>query len=149
MGRSVMLVVALAACNGGSLKLDNDSQPEWFEELSPDGETPAILGGEVWCTAGSGSSGDLFFVEVEVFDPQGESDVADQGGRVIGAWADNDEVVFDDEILVCDGGFCQASWRDGIYEPVACASYDRFSYTAIAVDEAGNTSEPFDLTWRD
>ncbi|MCB9743957.1 MAG: hypothetical protein H6740_15260 [Alphaproteobacteria bacterium] len=150
MGRSVLLALALVACNGGSMKLENDSQPEWFNDLSPDGETPAILSGEVWCTPGSGSSGDLFFVEVEVFDPQGEDDVADQGGRVIGTWAeDAEDVIFDDEILVCSGGFCQASWRDGIYEPVACASYDRFSFTAIALDRAGNPSDPFPLIWRD
>lgn len=142
-------ILVLAACNGGSLKLDNDSTPEWFDDLSPDGEMPAILEGEVWCTPGSGSSGDLFFVEVSVFDPQGERDVADQGGRVLGVYANNGDLIFDDEILVCNDGFCQASWRDGIYDPVTCATHDYFSFSAVALDLAGNSSEEFPLIWRD
>ncbi|MCB9758446.1 MAG: hypothetical protein H6739_01265 [Alphaproteobacteria bacterium] len=141
----ILMGAVLAACSG---KATTDDSAEWWEgNESPDGETPVIREGSVYCTPGSQSSGDLFFVEIEAYDPQGDGDIADQGGRVAGYYVDSDEEIFDDELLVCTGASCQGSWRDGIYPPVTCATHDYFYFKAWVLDRDGNTSPEYDLAW--
>ena len=114
------------------------------------GEDPVIRTGFIYCREGSDTdSGYLFFVEVVADDPQGANDLDSFGGLVSG-WAGDGSQVFEDEILVCQAdGDCYASFRDGIYSTVTCATSDSFTYTAQAVDRAGNWSEQYSLEWVD
>ncbi len=115
----------------------------------PNGDDPPeVESGTVTCSAGSNSSGDLFFVEVRASDPQGEDTMSEQDSRVIMAKGSTE--IFDQPILFCQSnGLCQGSWRSGDYGGILCDDAEDYDYTAILVDRDGHESAEFDLSWID
>lgn len=151
---STLLVLALAACDPDKIADDaavdsGDSSDVWNRNAGGD-DDPEVLDGEVWCTEGSNSSGDLFFVQVDVRDEQGEDTLSSQDSRIIARSSTGNEV-FDESMLFCqDSGRCEGSWRSGDYGgSILCATGEDFTYHAVIVDYDGNESPEFDLTWTD
>ena len=158
MVRFGWLCVALTGCNGDKDGGDDSGiggpgggggATSWTDATLT-GTDPVIRTGVIHCEEGSDTeSGYIFFVEVVAADPQGAADLRDIGGIVAG-WAADGSEVFSDEILVCDDdGDCYASFRDGVYGAVTCATADMFSFTVQAIDKAGNWSDEYPLTWLD
>lgn len=124
-----------------------DSSDPWSG--NPGEEPPEVLDGEVWCSEGSNSSGDLFFVRVDVRDVQGEDTVSSQDSRIIARSGSIE--IFDESMLFCqDSGRCEGSWRSGDYGgSITCATATDFEYYAVMVDLDGHESDEFELTWKD
>ena len=125
--------------SGGSIDLDDNYQ---F-----DGDRPLIVEGEVWCQAGSDSSGMVFIFDVKYADPQGDYDVAQ--GDVTGSLASSGQEIFTDNVLVCRDGQCDGSFRDGIYPPITCSTASDYVFTAFVADRSGLVSDVVELTWVD
>ena len=143
---SVVLLTLLACDRDGTVKTGQDDTgetgPAWWEEDTDPDAPPAIESGTVTCEAGSNSSGDLFFVTVNVTDPNG-NDTLDQATSTIEM-----DGVFEESFLVCDGGpACEGSWRSGDYGSPSCGQGWGVDVTVVIVDRDGNESEEFELTW--
>jgi len=110
-------------------------------------ERPLIEQGTIYCTVGSNSSGDIFYVELVASDPQGPDTLA-SFGNLVTAYDAQGAQTYEDAILVCDDrGQCSGSFRDGTFGAVTCGTYDLYSYEAAVVDEDDNWSAPFTLVW--
>ncbi len=147
-----LLLINLVGCDqGGTVKTDGNGDtgtPWWVQDTDPDAP-PRIGSGSVRCQAGSNSSGDLFFVAVDVIDPNGNETLSSLESRIIMEDGGGNEV-FDEAILVCDGSTtCECSWRSGDYGGVACGQGPDYSYFAVVVDQDGNDSDTFQLSWLD
>jgi len=143
------LALLLFGCAGdGTLKTGDDTSAEtgdpwWIEDIDPDAE-PEIESGTAWCEGGSDSSGDLFFVEVRVNDDNGNETLT--ASRVI--MRSGNSEVFDEPILVCDGGpYCQGSWRSVDYGEISCSQGSSYDYFAVIMDRDGNESPEYALIW--
>jgi len=148
----MLVALLLTACDPDKVDdatLDSglDSSDDWNSENEGGDDAPEIQGGEAWCTVGSNSSGDLFFVRVDVSDAQGEDTLSSQDSRVLAKGGSN--TVFEESILFCsDQGRCEGSWRSGDYGgSITCATATSFEYYAVIVDFDGHESEEFELTW--
>ena len=151
---TLLTLLALVACDpdkvlGGEGSLDSGDSDTWAGGGDPNGDDPPeVESGTVFCSEGSNSSGDLFFVEVRAYDKQGEDTLSEQDSRVI--MRSGSSEIFDEPILFCqDNGLCQASWRSGDYGGVACSGAEDYDYAAVLVDRDGNESAEFDLSWVD
>ncbi len=114
---------------------------------TPQSEDPIIESGTIYCTTGSNSSGDIFYVELVATDPEGPDTLASFGSTVT-AYDSAGVEHFSDTILVCDDrGQCSGSFRDGTFGSVTCSSYDLWTYKAQVVDEDDNWSTPYLLVW--
>jgi hypothetical protein len=151
--RLLLLTLTVLGCTkSGSLFGGDDTAvdtaPDWWsDKYNPNGDDPPeVISGSAWCTAGSNSSGDLFFVQIQGFDPQGEDDLAATGGHVVAMDGSNE--FFDEPMLTCqpDGG-CEASWRSGDYGGIECKTSSDLDYYAILVDRQNNLSDRFELEW--
>ncbi len=147
-----LMLLALGCDDQARLQVGDDSASTLQDtndtgEPSAD-ERPIIESGTIWCTAGSNSSGDIFYVELDADDPQG-ADTLEPGGLVAG-WDATGALVFEDAILVCSSsGRCTATFRDEIYSGVSCSNHSLYTYTAQVVDEDDNLSERHQLVWVD
>ena len=145
------LLVLLAACDSDKVKVGDDSGAadsgtEWNSDIDPNGDDPPeVQSGQVWCTEGSNSSGDLFFVEIDARDGQGDDTLSSDYSRVIARSGSTE--VFDESFLLCtDSGRCEGSWRSGDYGGyILCATIDDFEYYTVVVDRDGNESDEFEL----
>ncbi|MCP4808638.1 MAG: hypothetical protein GY913_08430 [Proteobacteria bacterium] len=145
------LMLMLAACGSDKVNIgEGDSatgdSSGWSSGIDPNGDDPPeVQSGKVWCTEGSNSSGDLFFVTVDARDGQGDDTLSSEYSRVIASTGSNE--VFDESFLLCgSSGKCEGSWRSGDYGGyILCSTIDDFEYHTIIVDRDGHESDEFEL----
>lgn len=145
-----MLFLMLAGCGSDKINLGGEDSvvdsDDWNSNVDPNGDDPPqVQSGRVWCTEGSNSSGDLFFVTVDARDGQGEDTLSSEYSRVIASSGSNE--VFDESFLLCDSsGKCEGSWRSGDYGGyIECSTIDDFEYEVVIADRDGHESDPFEL----
>jgi hypothetical protein len=149
--------IGLVGCNSGKLDDEEDGSSSGttdggdgsidLDEVQFDGDRPVVVEGEVWCQAGSDSSGMVFIFDVKYADPQGDYDVA--MGEVTGSQVSSGTEIFTDSILVCRDGQCDGSFRDGHYPPITCSTASDYAFSAWVTDRAGLVSDVVELTWVD
>jgi len=146
------LAVGLIACGAGKGSVDGEGDDagsdggDGGDGVELTGDDPVVLSAIMYCEAGSDSSGNLFFVEVEADDPQGTYTLSDFGGTFT-AYAGSGEVVFQDEGLACRDGTCVHSFTEYAVAPVTCATQGDYVFTVTVEDDEGHVSDEAEVTW--
>lgn len=150
---ALTLVAGLVACGSGKGSVDGEGDDAGGDGASDGadggeltGDDPVVLSAIMYCEAGSKSSGNLFFVEVEADDPQGTYTLSDFGGTFT-AYNSAGEVEFQDEGLACRDGSCIHSFTEYAVAPVTCATQGDYRFTATVEDDDGNVSAEAEVAW--
>lgn len=153
----IPLLAALAlGCNSGKGDVDGDGSGttdgtggtgSGGNGLS--GENPVVENGIIYCQAGSESSGNVFFVELEVDDPQGKYTIEEDAGYFVAYDLSGNEM-FRDEFIACQSdGECSHSFNEINVAPVTCATHEDYQFFAAVQDYDGNYSEETEVIWQD
>jgi hypothetical protein len=133
----------------GDADSDTDTDTDTDETGLPDGP-PVIDTGTITCTNvvnPHGYSGDQYFAQLEVSDPQGDDDIASMGWlRAVAQPAGT--TLFDALALACGAGTCFGTLPAEEWG-LSCADHTSTEFWARVEDEAGNVSEEFLLVWVD
>ena len=107
---------------------------------------PEVAHGTIQCQSGdSHDPYNLYYVDVDVLDPQGSSDIATIGNKVY-AYDESGSLIFSDDILVCTGGTCVGSFREDGYDALDCDEISNQKFTVEIFDNDENSSGEVKLT---
>ena len=116
---------------------DTDSGADSTE---PESENPEITDGTIQCqTSDEENPYNLYYVDVNVTDPQGSGTIATTGGKVY-AYDEDGSLIFSDDILVCTSDHCFGSFREDAFDALDCDDITDQQFTAEIFDEDGNSS---------
>jgi hypothetical protein len=110
-------------------------------------EDPEVTDGSIECQSSEDNEDpyNLYYVDVNVIDPQGSSDLATTGSKVF-AYDEDGSLIFSDDLLVCTSDHCFGSFREDSFSSLDCDAITEQRFTAEIFDKDGNSSGEAKLT---
>lgn len=110
-----------------------------------DDVSPVLTDGRIWCNEGVDEAGpvELFFLEVEALDPQGELDLYDEATWT--ATLAQDGQVMIEDFLYLENGIYVYSFHQDQHPNIKCDELSMFRFIAQTTDWSGNESNLLEL----
>lgn len=119
---------------------DDTGSTDTDDTDEPASVAPEVTDGSIECQSSDDDDPyNLYYVDVNVTDPQGSSTIATTGSKLY-AYDEDGSLIFSDDILICTSDHCFGSFREDAFSSLDCDAITDQRFTAEIFDEDGNSS---------